>query len=170
MTFEFRDSFPDDLNLSPLLISRDVSRDLNGRQFLIVIENDLSKSLYEIRYEYHCSPFKEALIVDNVLAVGFEEHFYLFDLGRKANMLAIKMEGYFGHLYADGNNFYVADAFGLYCIDKNASVKWHNASLAIDGVIVSEFFENTISGSGEWDPPGGWRDFVLNKQTGIVIK
>ena len=40
----------------------------------------------------------------------------------------------------------------------------------MDGVIIHDFYENKILGSGEWDPPGGWRDFTLDKQTGTLIE
>jgi hypothetical protein len=168
MTFDFAKSLQGNSSLRAIVISGDDSLLLDESEFLIITHSDSSKRLYEIKYEYHCSPFKEVLIVDNLLAVGHEEHFYLFDLNTKTNMLRLKVEGYFGHMYFDSNHFYVADAHGLYCIDKNTSIKWHNNSLAIDGVIITKFLEDRISGSGEWDPPGGWRDFVINKQTGTL--
>ena len=127
-------------------------------------------SVFEIRYEYHCSSFKEALIVDTILAVGHEEHFYLFDLTTNTNILRLKMNGYFGHLYLNDNYFYVADAGGLYCIDKFGKTRWENSNLAIDGVIVNNITDNKIFGSGEWDPPGGWRDFTLDKHSGVSVQ
>lgn len=168
MNFDFTDKSPDDLNLQPIVISGQESSSLNWREYLIASQKEGEKSLYQIRYEHHCSPFKQAIIVDNILAVGHEEHFYLFNLTTNTNMLRLKMEGYFGHLYFDRDVFYVADAGGLYCVDKNASINWQNNNLAIDGVIIKEFGENKISGSGDWDPPDGWRDFILDKQTGIA--
>jgi len=58
--------------------------------------------------------------------------------------------------------------------DYTASIKpapfcWHNDQLGIDGVIIDRFGDATLFGQGEWDPPGGWRDFVLDKQTGKQI-
>jgi hypothetical protein len=170
MNFNFADKLPASLNSEPILISGPDSFHLNRREYLIIVQDESVKKLYEIRYEYHCSPFKQAIIVDNILAVGHEEHFYLFNLMTSTNMLRLKMEGYFGHIYYDKNRFYIADAGGLYCIDKNASINWQNNNLAIDGVVINEFHENKILGSGEWDPPGGWRDFILNKQTGIATE
>ena len=117
MTFDFTDKIPQDLNhQEPILISGLDTLEFGGREYLVINNNGMS--LYEIRYEYHCSPFKQAIIVDTILAVGHEENFYLFDLLTKTNILRLKMEGYFGHLYINSDNFYVADAGGLYCIDK----------------------------------------------------
>ena len=169
MSFNFTDTFPKDLKLPSILISGSDSLTLNNQTYLIIKNDDTSNSLFEIKYETHCSPFKQALKVDNLLAVGHEEYFYLFNLTTNKNLLRLKMEGYFGHLYYDADSFYIADAGGLYCIDKKAFIRWHNNSLAIDGVIINEFTENKIVGSGEWDPPGGWRDFILDRQTGVTI-
>ncbi|MEO6721779.1 MAG: hypothetical protein ABIN67_15640 [Ferruginibacter sp.] len=76
------------------------------------------------------------------------------------------MEGYFGRLYLNKKYFYVADACGLYCIDKSGTILWKNNNLAIDGVIINDFAKDKIFGSGEWDPPGGWREFILDEQIG----
>ena len=169
MNFEFTDTFPEDLNLPSILISGSDSRKLNNQAYLIIKNDDNSNSLFEIKYEYHCSPFKEALIVDSLLAVGYEGYFYLFNVMTNENLLRLEMQGYFGHLYYDAECFYVTDAGGLYRIDKKATIHWHNSSLAIDGVIINEFANNKILGSGEWDPPGGWQDFVLDRQTGVTL-
>lgn len=79
------------------------------------------------------------------------------------------MDGYFGHLYYDNGAFYIADAIGLHCIDKNGQILWYNAELGIDGVIVNEFTDSMIFGSGEFDPPGGWIDFSIDKLTGTKV-
>lgn len=165
----FTDKLPDNLYSESILISGAESLHFDKQEYLIIIQNN-DERCYEIRYEYHCSPFKQAMIIDSVLAVGYEENFYLFDLVTNRNLLNLKMEWYFGHLYFDNDLFYVADACGLYCINKNACILWQNSKLAIDGVVINDFSENVISGSGEWDPPGGWKDFIVDKQTGITIK
>src|SRR6266536_2496966 len=103
MNFQFTAIFPDDLNLQPILISAHDSFDLSGRDYLISIQLDGAKSLYEIRYEHHCSPFKQAIIAGNTLAVGHEDYFYLFNLLTRTNILRLKMEGYFGHLYFEND-------------------------------------------------------------------
>lgn len=169
MTFDFIDKVPQDLShQEPILISGLDTLEFGGREYLVIDNNE--KSLFEIRYEYHGSPFKQAFIIDTILAVGYEENFYLFDLLTKTNILKMKMEGYFGHFYLNNDNFYVADAGGLYCIDKLGTTLWSNNNLGIDGVIINDFVDNKILGSGEWDPPGGWRDFILDKQTGTSIE
>ena len=167
MTLEFTDIIPDDTTLKPVLISGSTSTDYANQKYLTLSNDDTVTGLYEIKYQAHCSPFKEALLVDNLLAVGHEEHFYLFNIATNKNVLRLEMNGYFGHLYYDTGLFYVADSSGLHCIDKNGNIRWDNLGLAIDGVIVSEFTDSKILGSGELDPPGGWKDFSIDKATGI---
>ena len=167
MTIEFIDDIPDKTNLKPVLISGSTSADYANQRYLKFSDDDNVTGLYVIKYQAHCSPFKEALLIGNLLAVGHEEHFYLFDNVTNESVLRLEMNGYFGHLYFDTGYFYVADASGLHCIDKTGNIRWSNLGLAIDGVIVNEFTDSRILGSGELDPPGGWEDFSIDKATGI---
>ncbi|BCZ45775.1 hypothetical protein psyc5s11_18420 [Clostridium gelidum] len=43
---------------------------------------------------------------------------------------------------------------------------WTAEILGIDGVLVNNFDGERIYGAGEYDPPGGWVDFVINSRTG----
>ena len=170
MNFIFSKDLFESVNLESILISGPDSLNFTNKEYLILDSNGEAQGLFEIRYQAHCSPFKEAMIIDHILAVGFEGYFYMFDIISKSNMLKLKMEGYFGHLYFNKDLFYVADSAGIYCINKNASIIWQNKNLGIDGVIINDFTNGKIFGSGEWDPPGGWRDFILDQQTGIITK
>jgi hypothetical protein len=169
MTIQFIDDIKDNTNLKPVLISGSTSANYSNQKYLRLVDNETVTGLYEIKYHAHCSPFKEALLVENSLAVGHEEHFYLFNIVTNQNVLRLKMNGYFGHLYFDREFFYVADAKGIHCIDKTGNIRWSNLELALDGVIVNECSGDRIIGSGELDPPGGWEDFSLNKETGIRL-
>lgn len=169
MTLEFTDILPDNAERSPVLISGSLSAACSKQCFLMWHEGNTIKGLYELKYETYGNPFREALIVDHLLAVGHEAHFYLFNLTTNQTILRLEMNGYFGHLYYDADAFYVADASGIHCIDKKGEIFWSSAGLGIDGVIIHEFTDNKISGSGEFDPPGGWIDFSIDKATGIKM-
>lgn len=58
----------------------------------------------------------------------------------------------------------------MHCIEKEGKVIWHNASIAVDGVIINNFEAGEIYGSGELDSTGGWQDFVISLTTGEIIK
>ena len=103
------------------------------------------------------------LYIDTLLAVGFEENFYLFNLISQENLCSLSLSWYFGHLYFEKNFFYVADASGLTCINLEGKTIWRNDELGIDGVSISHFTEDKIYGWGEFDPPGGWEGRVCPK-------
>jgi hypothetical protein len=166
MKIEFTHTLPEETKIKPILISGAISTGYSGREFLRLIDEDLIERFFEIKYEFHCSPFKEAFLIDNMLAVGHEEHFYLFNLTTNENTLRLVMNGYFGHLYYNKEIFYVADAYGIHCIDKNGKILWWNNELGIDGVVIHDFIDNKILGCGEFDPPGGWVDFSIDNMTG----
>lgn len=166
ITLEFTDTLPDNTPLNPVLISGSLSAACSNQCFLTLREGTTIKGLYQIKYEAQGSPFREALLADHLLAVGHEAHFYVFNIITNETVLRLDMNGYFGHLYHDHGIFYVADAHGLHCIDKNGEISWSNLELGIDGVIVHEFTDDNILGSGEFDPPGGWITFSIDKATG----
>ena len=169
MTFQFLPQVPREFSGQPILISGQKSADLQRQEFLTVEDNG-NEHVFEIRFDTHCSPFKEVCLLENILGVGHEEHFYLFDLETNSNLISLKLDGYFGHVYLNDKLFYVASAGGLYCLNKEGQIIWKNINLGIDGVVIEKFEHELILGVGEWDPPGGWRNFKLSKSTGELIK
>jgi hypothetical protein len=169
MNFKFEKSIASSYKKEALLISGADSLEFNGQEYLIIEENSKNVLVFEIKYKKHCSPFKEAKFLNNILAVGHEEYFYLYNLNTKSAVLKFKVDGYFSKLYLHNGLFYVADACGIRCLNKEGNILWANNNLAIDGVIINKFEDNKIYGIGEQDPPGGWEDFVLNSLTGERI-
>lgn len=104
----------------------------------------------------------------NLIGIGFEEFFYLYNL-TTTESFQIKMNGYFGQIYCVENGFLVCSASNVICIDSNGNVKWICNNLGVDGVIIEEIKEEIVIGSGEWDPPGGWRQFKIFLKTGEII-
>lgn len=152
-----------------ILISGDQSAMFLHEPQYLLMEEKGERTYFEIRYEYHCSPFKQAHVYSSILAVGFEEHFYLFDVKAKRNLLSLKCDGYFGYFYVYRQYLYVADACFLRCINFEGEIVWQSPPLGIDGVIVNQFTDTEIHGEGENDPPGGWINFKLDINTGTLI-
>lgn len=169
MNFTFTEAIPQNDKIKIRVISGDDSLQFNGKEYLVAEDEQKVIFIFEIRHEYHCSPFKEAMLIDHILAVGHEEHFYLYDISSNRNFYKLKTDGYFGHLYFNDDLFYVTDASGIHCIDKTGLVAWQNTSLAFDGVLINNFEAGKIYGSAELDPPGGWQDFILDLATGNKI-
>ena len=62
-----------------------------------------------------------------------------------------------------------ASGHGIVCLLPDGALAWRNDELGVDGVIVHDVAEGTISGDGEWDPPGGWRSFHVSLVTGEAV-
>lgn len=169
MDYNFQPSIPIDYNNKPVLISGKDSLAYDRIEY-IVVNNDEDQQVFEIRYEYHTGSFKEALLIGNLLAIGFEDYFYLYDTVLNELMLKVKMEWYFGYLFYHDNLFYVADSCHVFCITKNGDIIWETENLAIDGVVIDKFTEEKIYGQGEHDPPNGWINFILDIKTGQTLK
>lgn len=157
--------FTDDFYSGAIPISGKVSNELFETKYLIVERNGVSTA-FELNYGAKCSPFDDVQIEKNVLDVGFQDMFYLFDLERNVNLAAVSMNGYFGHLYFHSEHFFAADSNGIHCLDLQGEIVWQTNNIAVDGVIIDNFENGTIYGQAEMDPPGGWEDFELDLTTG----
>ncbi len=82
----------------------------------------------------------------------------------------IEVEMYFGYFVLSKEAVYILDGSGIIAFDDNLEEIWRKHSLAIDGVIFQEMFDNEImSISCEMDPPGGWINRKINIKSGKVV-
>ena len=169
MNIEFISSIPEEFKDQKLLISGQESVKWDNVEYLVLKDNDIIKKALQIRFESHCSPFKDVLIKNSILAIGHQPHFYLYNLLENTRLLVLEMDGYFGHLYVNEKLFYVTSAGSIYCIDEKGNLIWQNPNLGTDGILIERFGEKKIYGSSECDPPGRWQDFVLDITTGKLI-
>jgi hypothetical protein len=165
MTFIFQSQIPSNFIGEPVLISGEDSLALTNIEYLVSNE----RIVYEIRYEYKTSCFNDIKIFDGGLAIGHHEYFYLVDRASSEVLIKLKLSGYFGHMYYNDNLIYVADSSSLFCISMGGVVIWHTEGLAIDGVMINNFTNDTILGKGENDPPNGWEPFILDIKTGFKL-
>jgi len=168
--FAFTDKLPRGYADTPILLSGAQSIDEKNREYLLLKQNDTIQKVFEIRFKAFAGPNKEAVIFNKLLVVGHYQFLYLFDLVSDTSMVRSELSGYFGHLYVNNNQLFVSDARSVYCFDSRGKMTWKNSGLGIDGVFISDFDKEKIHGSGQWDPPDGWRDFVLNRDSGYQIR
>ena len=111
------------------------------------------------------SAFTEVQVWAKSIAIGWGEHFYLVDPAtrRTADIL---LGSYFGQIYAEESHLLVASAERLFCVSPNGNLLWRSDQLGIDGVVVERVTDTVIEGEGEWDPPGGWRPFLISLRDG----
>jgi outer membrane protein assembly factor BamB len=167
--FAFTNKLPAKYSENPVLISGRESLHEKNSEYLLLKQQDTIQKVFEIRYFSSGGLYKEAVIFNNQLAVGHYQFFYLFDLVQNINTIRLEVSGYFGHIYIDDNRLFISDAGCIYCFNDKGKMLWQNKILGIDGVFISNFRDEVIVGSGQWDPPDGWKDFVLNKETGYKI-
>lgn len=110
-------------------------------------------------------PFTQAETWKRFVVLGWNDHVHLID-PRTREVVSIECRIYLGHIYPVDDLLLIADASGLVCLNERGERLWENASLGIDGVVVDHVHNGIIIGQGEWDPPGGWKQFRLSLASG----
>ena len=77
---------------------------------------------------------------------------------------------YFSGLWPTSDFMLVATGEGLLRMDPDGSMRWRNLRLGLDGVVIDAVEGEVIRGRGDWDPPGGWRDFAINVSSGKAVE
>lgn len=76
---------------------------------------------------------------------------------------------YFCRIESAPAHLLVSSGRRVFRIGAKADVLWKSPEVGLDGVIISTTNSaGIVHGSGEWDPPGGWRDFQLSLETGSL--
>jgi hypothetical protein len=125
---------------------------------------------------YEHEAFREVRCIAPVAAIGYGGHVYFVDVETRAAK-PVELSGYFGTLYTPEDfgladcpfDFLVGSADALHRFAADGSLVWTAEDVAIDGVIVHDIVDGVIDGTGEWDPPGGWKEFRLDLDTGARI-
>jgi hypothetical protein len=120
---------------------------------------------------YSC--FQEVRCFKGIAYIGFGQCVFVVHPENRVYE-AYPLDGYFGHLCtaeeleAPSQAFAVlaGSASELLSFSVNGKLCWRTGNLGIDGVIVLAVRDGVVHGSGEWDPPGGWRPFRLAVDTG----
>jgi hypothetical protein len=134
---------------------------------LTIYQNNKVITKLDFRHTNTSSFRKEAVKFHRFVAIGMSGYFYLYDLSSSLIVLFIDLIGYFEAFKIHDNHLLLAYNSGIYCLTKYGSIKWHNNSIGIDGVIIVDIKEDSIFGHEQIDPPNGWKDFVLDFNTGI---
>jgi hypothetical protein len=117
--------------------------------------------------------FQEVRGSDGIAYLGYGDYVFVIDV-QGQRVAAHCVDAYFGHLYsageigASGASYAMLAASGseLLAFSRDGKLLWKRDGLGLDGVVVHDGTGERIAGSGEWDPPGGWRDFLLNAADG----
>jgi hypothetical protein len=112
-----------------------------------------------------CCAFEDAILWRGNLIIGFGSWVHAIPVAtRKA--ISFDVDPYFGHIYPTADYLLIASGVSLYRMEPDCSLLWESPRLGIDGVVVHEAGPQSVRGDGEWDPPGGWRPFLLSANDG----
>lgn len=123
---------------------------------------------------YSC--FKEIRCVGGIVYIGYGKCIFVIHAndGRVETHL---LDGYFGHIYGAAEyevttqlfSVLVTSASELLSFSLNGDLQWRASELGVDGVTVRSVTADVVTGSGDWEPPGGWIAFKLSASTGEKI-
>ena len=115
--------------------------------------------------------FQDALVWCGRIFVGFGHRVYVIDPKKQlgSEIFLGPTCGYFGAFHASQDYLLVASGDSLLRLAPEGTVLWKTANLGIDGVVVTSIQNGTIQGESEWDPPGGWKPFVLRLDSGAGV-
>lgn len=116
-------------------------------------------------YGPDCFAFEEAIIWRDNLLIGFAGHVHAVSIADRS-VVTYPLHSYFGHIYPTEDYVLAASADALLRIEPDRTVLWRRPGLGLDGVVVNDPGPPIIRGEGEWDPPGGWRPFVIDAARG----
>ena len=119
------------------------------------------------------SCFQDVRCVGSSVYIGYGQHVIVFEPEHERFALH-PLDGYFGHLYVAADLETSESAFGLLAasasellrFDDHGQLLWRRSGLGIDGVLVDSISQGAVLGRGEWDPPGGWRPYRLQLNSG----
>lgn len=115
--------------------------------------------------------FKDAIVWRKHVFLGFGNGVYVIEPNLRSAS-KIDLGGtmrYFGAFYVGEDYLLAASAEALLRLAPDGSVLWKAPRLGLDGVVVHSIESGTIKGEGEWDPPGGWKPFVLQLDSGALV-
>jgi len=166
---EFRD-YPASFysGVKNILISGEDSKKYDNQEYVIIFEYENEVLNLEIRFEYYSTPFQQIEFIGDLIIIGYQKNLYLYNL-TTSFASKYEMDVYFCQIYCFERGFLVTSATNILCFDSSANLIWASQSLGIDGVIIESVVNRIIFCKGEWDPPGGWKDYKISLDSGDII-
>ena len=91
-------------------------------------------------------------------------------LWREQGAVEIDLGCYFDEFVAGDDYLLATSGRGIVRLAPDGGVVWRNDELGLDGVLIFDIEGDVIDGQGEWDPPGGWREFLVSLETGDTLE
>lgn len=153
------------LKPKPVRIGSVPSRLGTADLFFLVTKDKLPLLRVDYYKSVECYSFEKAIIWKNQLAVGIGHKVFLIHL-ESHSVCEWDLGNYFNSFLPAKEYLLVASAQRIHRIDPNGTMLWSSNDLGIDGIMIDRIEEDIIYGQGEWDPPGGWKPFRVELETG----
>jgi hypothetical protein len=156
------------VRMPPLRLGK-VPSGLGTADLFVTIEDD-DAPIVRVDLYADQSPFvkQDAMIWGERGFVGFGNSVYIIDPKARSGSV-IRLGSYFAGFYATKECLLVASGCDLLRFSPAGEVLWKTSGLALDGVIVKRIDEDRVTGEGEWEPPDGWKPFVLRLDSGTLV-
>ena len=142
----------------------------SGCEFVVVTNLETGGPVINLKIESDYPViFKKVDVVNGLIVIGYGNRFAIFNLEGKYITYETSFDGYFGSFEIDGDDIFVATDSCLLKIKLSGELIWTSEVLGVDGVVITSITGPEIRGDGEWDPPGGWEPFVIDRETGRKI-
>jgi len=154
--------------MPPLRLGR-LPSGLRTADLFVTITDDDRPVLRVDLYEGELSaPFKGATVWGQRVFVGYGNAVHVIEPQKQSSSMII-LGSYFAAFYAAEDYLLVASGEGLLRLSSRGELMWRAPQLGIDGVLVKGVKDSLVKGEGEWDPPGGWRPFILRLDSGELV-
>jgi hypothetical protein len=164
--FEIAEELPDAWQA---LTATDIGGDTGSTDLFVLAERGGERRRFDLRYlEVDDRGKAQAIFWQGWFAFGFGSRALLLREQGGAP-LGVGLGCYFEEFITGEDYLLAISGQGIVRLDAAGAVVWRNDALAVDGVIVFDVEDGAIDGQGEWDPPGGWRDFLVSLETGETL-
>jgi hypothetical protein len=164
-TFEIAETLPSDWPLATPVTIGGTSPDL----FVLARNGDVIRrfdlSYLEVDHRHHTT----AIFWCGWFVFGFGGRTILYRETDGATV-EIDLGCYFDEFHPGDDYLLVTSGQGIVRLGPDGAVVWRNDSLGLDGVLIFDIEGDVIDGQGEWDPPGGWEDFLVSLATGDTLE
>jgi hypothetical protein len=177
-TLEFRGVLGEEWEGMPMLLAPRGADQYDFGGWCCVLRGGVPHVALElIRGSAGLPEFRGYAILGNVAFVGFGRRVFRVDLVRLVYESVVKCRLYLTTLCVpsqlgekDDDCVLVADESSVIKLHLDGRWAWAAEGVGLDGVVLHRIEDGELLGSGEWDPPGGWSDFVIDMDTGEVIR
>ncbi|MBL7732756.1 MAG: hypothetical protein JNM88_16380 [Chitinophagaceae bacterium] len=138
-------------------------------RFVLVKEEETYTPILNLDIGSQSFCFQDTQVINDTVLIGWGDYFATFNLVTRKQTFH-SLDGYFGNFRVFDNKVFVCSAEDVTCLSIEGEVIWKSEPIAIDGVVINSFENETIYCSCEWDPPGGWQPFQLDFLTGKTKK